>query len=264
MAQGEKAAKKAVKKKPKTAAQIERERIQREKDAAAKKHIRRIKRFVKAAEARGYVFPDSVIPKLPKKVTDDTLRRLDKIRPATLYKKAVYISPEGTKVKGTKRKSQERSEASRKGAETRRRRFIEDRNAVPGLKGEAPQEAAFALNTIEDILYVIDNREIKEVWWKHKRDPLGKYKEEDANRLRGVLEQAIAEQGREAVAARIAENAQAIGELITQALQGSGDRYRENGREAVNALVQKFAAILRGRPLTASESLELTEQGEED
>lgn len=141
---------------------------------------------------------------------------------------------------------------------------IEERNAAPGIKGEAPQEASFALNTIEDILYVIDNRDIKESWWAHKRDPLGRYKEEDANRLRGVLDQAIAEQGREAVAARIAENAQDIGEMITQALQGSGDRYRENGREAVNALVQKFAAILRGRPLTASESLELTEQGEED
>lgn len=257
MAQGEKAAKKALKKSRKSEAQLELER-------QAKQHIRRIKRFIRSAEARGYTFPDSVVPKLPKRVTEATIRRLDKIRPDYLYKKAVYTSPEGVKVSGTKRRTQERSEQARKAAETRRRRFIEERNAAPGIKGEAPQEATFALNTIEDILYVIDNREIKESWWAHKRDPLGQYKEEDANRLRSVLEQAIAEQGRDAVAARIAENAQAIGELITQALQGSGDRYRENGREAVNALVQKFAAILRGRPLTASESLELTEQGEED
>lgn len=257
MAQGEKAAKKALKKSRKSEAQLELER-------KAKQHIRRVKRFIRAAEARGYTFPDSVVPKLPKRVTEATIRRLDKIRPDTLYKKAVYTSPEGVKVSGTKRRTQERSEQARRAAETRRRRFIEARNAAPGIHGEPPQEAAFALATIEEILYVIDNREIKESWWKHKRDPLGKYKEEDANRLRGVLEQAISEQGEEAVAARIAENAQAIGELITAALQGSGDRYRENGREAVNALVQKFAAILRGRPLTASESLELTEQGEED
>lgn len=257
MAQGERAAKKALKKSRKSEAQLELER-------QAKQHIRRIKRFIRAAEARGYTFPDSVVPKLPKRVTEATIRRLDKIRPDNLYKKAVYTSPEGVKVSGTKRRTQERSEQARRAAETRRRRFIEARNAAPGIHGEPPQEAAFALATIEEILYVIDNREIKESWWNHKRDPLGKYKEEDANRLRGVLEQAIAEQGEEAVAARIAENAQAIGELITAALQGSGDRYRENGREAVNALVQKFAAILRGRPLTASESLELTEQGEED
>lgn len=257
MAQGEKAAKKALKKSRKSEAQLELER-------QAKQHIRRIKRFTRSAEARGYTFPDSVVSKLPKRVTEATIRRLDKTRPAALYKKAVYTSPEGVKVSGTKRRTQERSEQAKKAAETRRQRFIEERNAASGIKGEPPQEAAFALNTIEEILYVIDNREIKESWWQHKQDPLGKYKEEDANRLRGVLEQAIAEQGEEAVAARIAENAQAIGELITAALQGSGDRYRENGREAVNALVQKFAAILRGRPLTASESLELTEQGEED
>lgn len=257
MAQGEKAAKKALKKSRKSEAQLELER-------QAKQHIRRIKRFIRSAEARGYTFPDSVVPKLPKRVTVATIRRLDKIRPATLYKKAVYTSPEGVQVSGTKRRTQERSEQARKAAETRRRRFIEDRGAAPGVSGKPAQEAAFALNTIEEILYVIDNREIKESWWKHTRNPLGQYKEEDANRLRSVLEQAIAEQGLEAVAARIAENAQAIGELITQALQGSGDRYRENGREAVNTLVQKFAAILRGRKLTASESLELTEQGEED
>lgn len=258
MAQGEKAAKKALKKSRKSEAQLELER-------QAKQHIRRIKRFIRSAEARGYTFPDSVVPKLPKRVTEATIRRLDKIRPAYLYKKAVYTSPEGVQVSGTKRRTQERSEQAKKAAETRRRRFIEDRGASPGgLRGEPPQEAAFALKTIEEILYVIDNREIKEEWWKYKRDPLGRYKEEDANRLRSALEQAIADEGRDAVAARIAENAQAIGELVTQALQGSGDRYRETGREAVNALVQKFAAILRGRPLTASESLELTEQGEED
>lgn len=257
MAQGEKAAKKALKKSRKSEAQLELER-------KAKQHIRRVKRFIRAAEARGYAFPDSVVPKLPKRVTEATIRRLDKIRPDYLYKKGVYTSPEGVKVSGTKRRTQERSEQAKRAAETRRRRFIEARNAAPGIHGEPPQEAAFALATIEEILYVIDNREIKESWWKHKQDPLGRYKEEDANRLRSVLEQAVAAEGQEAVAARIAENAQAIGELITQALQGSGDRYRENGREAVNALVQKFAAILRGRPLTASESLELTEQGEED
>lgn len=257
MAQGEKAAKKALKKSRKSEAQLELER-------QAKQHIRRVKRFIRSAEARGYTFPDSVVPKLPKRVTEATIRRLDKIRPAALYKQAVYTSPEKVKVSGTKRRTQERSEQAKKAAETRRQRFIEERNAAPGIKGGPPQEAAFALNTIEEILYVIDNREIKESWWKNKRYPLGQYKEQDANMLRSALAQAIADEGREAVAARIAENAQEIGELITQALQGSGESYRENGREAINALVQKFASILRGRPLTASESLELTEQGEED
>ena len=257
MAQGEKAAKKALSKSRKSEAQLELER-------QAKQHIRRIKRFIRSAEARGYTFPDSVIPKLPKRVTEATIRRLDKIRPDYLYKKAVYTSPEGVKLTGTKGRTQERSEQARKAAKTRRSRFIKEHGADAGTSGPPPDEAAFALNTIEEILFVIDNREIKESWWKHKRNAMGEYKEEDANRLRRVLEQAIAEEGREAVAARIAANAQDIGELITQALQGSGDRYRENGREAVNALIQKFAAILRGRRLTAEESLELTEQGEED
>lgn len=258
MASGEKQAKKALKKSRKSEAQLELER-------QAKQHIRRIKRFVKAATARGYTFPDNVFPTLPKRITAGTIRRLEKIRPETLYKKAVYTSPEGVKITGLKRRSQERSEASKKGAETRRRKFIEGRGAHVGGEGpaaEPPKEAKFALNTIEEILFLIDNREIKAEWWKNK-DALGHYKEQDAGLLRAALEQAIARDGRDAVAQVVADHADEIGELVTEVLYGSGDDYRQTGREGKNRLIQKFAAILKGRPLTVREARELTDLGEE-
>lgn len=87
------------------------------------KERNRIKRFIRNAEKRGYVFEPNLIPPKPKTITSGSVRRLSKIRPSQLYKKAYAISTvTGQPITVEQRKREIRSEASRKAWETRRRK----------------------------------------------------------------------------------------------------------------------------------------------
>lgn len=87
------------------------------------KERNRIKRFIRNAEKRGYVFEPNLIPPKPKTITSGSIRRLSKIRPAQLYNKAYAISAvTGQPITVEQRKKEIREEASRKAWETRRRK----------------------------------------------------------------------------------------------------------------------------------------------
>lgn len=87
------------------------------------KQRNRIKRFIRYAEKRGYVFEPNLIPQKPKTITSGSIRRLSKIRPAQLYKKAYAISAvTGQPITVAQRKREIREEVARKGWETRRRK----------------------------------------------------------------------------------------------------------------------------------------------
>lgn len=87
------------------------------------KERNRIKRFIRYAEKRGYVFEPNLLPPKPKTITSGSIRRLSKIRPAQLYKKAYAISAvTGQPITVEQRKREIRKEASRKSWETRRRK----------------------------------------------------------------------------------------------------------------------------------------------
>lgn len=87
------------------------------------KQRNRIKRFIRDAEKKGYVFEPNLIPPKPKTITSGSVRRLSKIRPAQLYNKAYAISAvTGQPITVEQRKREIRQEASRKAWETRRRK----------------------------------------------------------------------------------------------------------------------------------------------
>lgn len=87
------------------------------------KQRNRIKRFIRYAEKRGYVFEPDLIPPKPKTITSGSIRRLSKIRPAQLYNKAYAISAvTGQPITVEQRKREIREEASRKAWENRRRK----------------------------------------------------------------------------------------------------------------------------------------------
>ena len=84
------------------------------------KERNRIKRFIRYAEKRGYVFEPNVIPPKPKTITSGSIRRLSKIRPAQLYNKAYAISAvTGQPITVAQRKREIREEASRKAWKSR-------------------------------------------------------------------------------------------------------------------------------------------------
>lgn len=87
------------------------------------KERNRIKRFIRYAEKRGYVFEPNIIPPKPKTITSGSVRRLSKIHPPQLYKKAYAISAvTGQPITVEQRKREIMVEASRKAWETRRRK----------------------------------------------------------------------------------------------------------------------------------------------
>lgn len=91
------------------------------------KERNRIKRFIRNAEKRGYVFEPNLLPPKPKTITSGSVRRLSKIRPAQLYNKAYAISAvTGQPITVEQRKREIREQAARKAWETRRRKKDEE------------------------------------------------------------------------------------------------------------------------------------------
>lgn len=58
------------------------------------KERRRIQRFMRSAEKRGFIFEEDLLPAIPKRITRASIRRLSNIRPDFLYAHAYYIRPE--------------------------------------------------------------------------------------------------------------------------------------------------------------------------
>lgn len=98
-----------------------------------RKELRRIKRFVTSAEKRGYMFTLPEI-KEPKKITEASVRKLKKITPKSLYKKAVFVAEGGVIVKGEQGRQIERKKAAQKGLETRRKRLREAERNEQGFE----------------------------------------------------------------------------------------------------------------------------------
>lgn len=110
---------------------------------AYNKELRRIKQFIKRAEKRGYIIPENIIPKRPKRITSRSVESLRKINPEKIYKKSRFVDTEtGEILKGLAGRKYERSKAARKAAETRK------------VKNKAEQD--FWTREIESIPFVDD------------------------------------------------------------------------------------------------------------
>ena len=208
-------------------------------EADVKRNLNRIKRFVRSAEKRGYTFPENVVPTLPKSgITPGTLRKLEKITPANLYKKASYELPTGKRVKGTTRRKQERKESAQRAAVTRRGRQV-----------------------LKTIRRMIDMWAPNPKWTK----PLADLKESDKNRLQSILDGAIAELGENVVAKNLEDKANEVIELVDAIIYGeSGDSYVKGGRDRANQKIAQFAAIIRNKPLTVGEAQDMSDDFDED
>lgn len=106
------------------------------------KERNRIKRFIRNAEKRGYVFEPNLLPPKPKTITSGSVRRLSKIRPAQLYSKAYAISAvTGQPITVEQRKREIREQASRKAWETRRRK--KDQEDYNRIKSDSEWQQMF-------------------------------------------------------------------------------------------------------------------------
>lgn len=96
---------------------------QTENQKAYQKERRRLLQAVRRAEKQGYIFPEDIVPELPKRVTKKQLEKVQKTKPKQLYKKAEFVYKEtGEIVPAEQRKQEVKQEAIRKAKETRKRK----------------------------------------------------------------------------------------------------------------------------------------------
>lgn len=86
------------------------------------KERNRLKSFVRRAEKRGYSFPDTIIPSIPKRKTEASIRKLKKLTKDVLYSKATYGGEAsfGEIVSGKEGLKLERKARAKKASETRK------------------------------------------------------------------------------------------------------------------------------------------------
>lgn len=82
---------------------------------AWKKEVNRLKRFIRNANKRGFIFPLDTIPSQPGRITEAAISRLRDLTPARMYSLGQYIDPEtGEIMSGTKGRTLERRRAAKK------------------------------------------------------------------------------------------------------------------------------------------------------
>lgn len=86
-----------------------------------RKQVKRLKQAVRRAKKRGHIIPDDIIPEKPKRVTRKSVERLKKITTKEIYSKSEKLDLEtGELIPGEVARKQERSEAAKKAAKTRK------------------------------------------------------------------------------------------------------------------------------------------------
>lgn len=71
-------------------------RVSSESQQEYKKEIRRIQRLINKVEKEGYIFPEDVVPKIPKRVTKKALEKIKAIKASDIYKSATFVGKKAT------------------------------------------------------------------------------------------------------------------------------------------------------------------------
>lgn len=226
---------------------------QKKLDAEYARELRNLKRRVKTKEKRGYSVSKNVIPKKPKVIRPESIQNLKKRTGEYIAKRSIYVSPTGT-IRGEVRLKQERSEAAKKGAETRRNDLYKWWNEEPSYE---PSDELYLIlnNLVEDF----ESWTPSDYWSKELAD----YKRRDRDRGWGILQGAINELGETVVAENAKKHALRLTELENKILYESGNEYKEDARTGeINNALNEFNELLRGRALTRQESIVLTSEAE--
>lgn len=113
------------------------------------KERNRVRSFVRRAEKRGYSFPESIIPSIPKRKTEASIRKLKKLTKEMLYSKASYggEATSGEIVSGKEGLKLERQLRAKRASETRKeKKEAEQRfwTSTDGTKTPVTDEPALA------------------------------------------------------------------------------------------------------------------------
>lgn len=174
---------------------------------------------------------DYELPKIPKKITEGSVRRLKKTTAKELQRKAYITTPETGEV-------------------------ITGRKAIQTAKHA--KQTNIVLENIEQTI----NQWTPNSNWT---PTFAKIKEGDKNIVKSMLEGAISRDGRDAVAKRLESMATRINELLEEIMYGSGSKEHHlgTGRNQVNIDLVQLSSIINGRSLTPQEAIAVQAQVDE-
>lgn len=229
-------------------------------EKAYKKELNRIKRFIRTAEARGYEFKPSALPKEVKRPTKASIAKLRKLTPEKLYEKARYGGEAtwGEIVSGTEGRKAERRMVAEKAAQTRKARkavlpspstvkpIIPPQEAATEVKPPVqPERPALTKEQVSRI--VITNFRLNYRMFPH----IAPLMEAWLNRL-------IVTQGEEAVAKMLQKGIQA-GMIMTYEIAYNEDKLY-NYLDAMMNYLPDFGALSKAEMMDAIEDGEIWEE----
>lgn len=153
------------------------------------KQRKRIKQFISRAEKRGYLFSVDALPPKPKRITKASVRKLEKLTPSVLYKKAVYAgeATEDEIVPAIVGRKLERKLSAKKSAQTRKYRLKEPTQEPTNTSGFEPPE-----NLLE--------RGISNVIVQNFKSQIAYFPKEISDVIISLINKLVSEQGIEDVA----------------------------------------------------------------
>ena len=211
---------------------------------AYQKEVKRIERFLKNAQNKGYTFTQLPSLQMPKRVTKKRLEQIKAVKPAALYKKATYREPGGMAIPANVHRAEVRKAAARKAAETRLRKVTE-----PAFGAEY---GAILTSVVLDNVRAEIERWAPDSKWKAST---AERKERDKNLVERILNAAIDKYGGRAVANQLEAHADEVIDIVQKAL------YLYRDEDVAQAAIVRFAMILNG-DLTREENEDLTEYSE--
>lgn len=181
------------------------------------KQVKRIKQFIRRAEKRGYQFSENVLPQQPKRITQASIRKLARLTPEKLYKKAVYSgeATDGEIVKGLEGVKLERKVRAQKSAETRKYRLAKPTQENTNTPGFIPPE-----NISEDTLFF--DKTVITGFRAHVRQ----FNERASELLLGWLDRILQTNDEHDVAIMLNDGAEA-GNIVTYQIVYSVDKLHE-------------------------------------
>lgn len=210
-----------------------------------KKQLRRIKSFIRAAEKRGYTFKASAYPSIPEHITIASVRRLSKLTPQELYKKATFLTEDGQVLSGPEGRTYEYKQARKKHASRPRKA----KSTAPKKDTQTRKPPVFSdlvLANVEEMLSRFpEGLGPGTLEWQYKMH------ERHKNIVENVLRGQILMRGRTAVAMALEARASEIQTLLEAMLYGDS----EEARFQVD--IAYFASIVKGTALTVEESISI-------
>lgn len=118
-----------------------------ENQKAFQKERRRLLQAVRRGKKQGYIFPEDVVPSIPKRVTKKRLEKIKAIKPSDLYKIAEYVYEEtGEIVPAEQRRKEVKQQGIAKAKATRKKKAKKPKIIAP--KGNYPTISI--IDTIRD------------------------------------------------------------------------------------------------------------------